>query len=424
MVLAQTNTSPGVVVGKKTPPNPATDYNNAYIDPTNYNIGATGYSAPSKVVLSERSTGCKAVLRPGQGLSGSLCGATAIPRFTAQHPDEDGPRFLHHSHHRWARSRAVAAGAISPIPASSMSVSASRFHPRWRTPTSFQATIPSSNPVPTPGNPNTGLLFPLTIPAPISSVFGWRTHPITRDLRFHSGTDLGAPLGTPVLAAYAGQVEVANPMGGYGLTVVLNHNKPFEETLYGHLSQIFVQPGQWVEQGTVIGRVGSTGNSTGPHLHFEVRQLTPLGWVATDPGAQLQYAMAHMVQALHIAQLPQQPGNRGVEKTSEPFGIQNLQLKVQAPIKIRNSPLFAIGNYSQNAALVGSSGSNAVNSEFRISSSKFILPLDLSRGLIPNSQFAKAPNLVDPGAQLQYAMVQLVQALHTAQLSQQSANKG
>ncbi len=144
--------------------------------------------------------------------------------------------------------------------------------------------------------------------APITSIFGWRVHPITGDRRFHAGIDLGAPLGTPVLAAYAGQVALANWMGGYGLAVVLQHSQT-QQTLYGHLSEVFVQPGQWVEQGTVIGEVGSTGNSTGPHLHFEWRQMTTEGWVATDPGTQLQYAMAQMLQALQTTQATAQPGS-------------------------------------------------------------------------------------------------------------------
>ncbi len=151
-------------------------------------------------------------------------------------------------------------------------------------------------------------MFPLTIPATITSIFGWRIHPITTDRRFHSGTDLGAPLGTPVLAAYAGNVAIANFLGGYGLTVILDHNEFSQQTLYGHLSEIFVQPGEWVEQGTVIGRVGSTGNSTGPHLHFETRQLTGEGWVATDPGAQLESSLADLVEALRVAESTLQPG--------------------------------------------------------------------------------------------------------------------
>ncbi|MDJ0733882.1 MAG: peptidoglycan DD-metalloendopeptidase family protein [Nostocaceae cyanobacterium] len=151
-----------------------------------------------------------------------------------------------------------------------------------------------------------GLMFPVSVPSPITSVFGWRQHPITGDRRFHSGTDIGAAMGTPILAASTGQVEIADWVGGYGLTVILNHNNA-QQTLYGHMSQIFVQPGQVVEQGTVIGRVGSTGNSTGPHLHFELRHLTPQGWVASDPGVHLEYGLSQLLEALQTAQLSQKP---------------------------------------------------------------------------------------------------------------------
>ncbi|NJL37833.1 MAG: M23 family metallopeptidase [Leptolyngbyaceae cyanobacterium RM2_2_4] len=128
-----------------------------------------------------------------------------------------------------------------------------------------------------------GMAFPLPIPAALTSAFGWRIHPIFGDRRFHAGIDLGAPQGTPVIAAVSGQVVVANSMGGYGLTVVLENQSVALRNLYAHLSGIAVQPGTWVEQGTVIGWVGSTGNSTGPHLHFEAQQLTANGWVAVDP---------------------------------------------------------------------------------------------------------------------------------------------
>jgi murein DD-endopeptidase MepM/ murein hydrolase activator NlpD len=116
-------------------------------------------------------------------------------------------------------------------------------------------------------------------------------------------------MGTPVLAAYSGKVESADWLGGYGMTVILNHTNA-QQTLYGHMSEIFVQPGQVVSKGTVIGRVGSTGNSTGPHLHFEVRQLTPEGWVATDPGTQLEYGLSQLIHSLQTAQVPRrQPGS-------------------------------------------------------------------------------------------------------------------
>jgi murein DD-endopeptidase MepM/ murein hydrolase activator NlpD len=152
------------------------------------------------------------------------------------------------------------------------------------------------------GNGNISLLFPLAIPAPITSAFGWRLHPISGDRRFHSGTDIGAPMGTPVLAAYAGQVAIADFLGGYGLTVTVNHNQGSQTTLYGHLSEVFVKPGEMVQQGTVIGRVGSTGNSTGPHLHFEFRQLTPDGWTVMDAGTQLEYSLTQLVKALQTGQ--------------------------------------------------------------------------------------------------------------------------
>ncbi|MEO1374264.1 MAG: peptidoglycan DD-metalloendopeptidase family protein [Cyanobacteria bacterium J06635_10] len=151
-------------------------------------------------------------------------------------------------------------------------------------------------------------VYPLSVPSAISSVFGWRKHPITGDRRFHTGIDIAAATGTPVLAAYSGQVEIADRVGGYVLTVVLNHNSA-QQTLYGHMSELFVRPGQWVERGTVIGRVGNTGNSTGPHLHFETRQLTPNGWVATNPGAQLQYALNQFIQSLQTAKVVKDSNN-------------------------------------------------------------------------------------------------------------------
>lgn len=151
------------------------------------------------------------------------------------------------------------------------------------------------------GNGNLKLMFPLAIPAPITSLFGWRIHPITGEQRMHTGTDIGAPMGTPVLAALAGRVLLADFLGGYGLTIALEHSDGSQQTLYGHLSEIFVKPGELIQQGAAIGRVGSTGNSTGPHLHFELRQLTDEGWVAMDAGLQLETAMADLVKSLQVA---------------------------------------------------------------------------------------------------------------------------
>ncbi|MEB3268184.1 MAG: M23 family metallopeptidase, partial [Leptolyngbya sp.] len=114
-----------------------------------------------------------------------------------------------------------------------------------------------------------------------------------------TGTDLGAPTGTPVLAAKAGTVLTADYLGGYGLTVILRHEDGTQETRYAHLSQLLVRPGETVAQGDVVGLVGSTGNSTGPHLHFEVRELTAQGWVLVNPNEMLNYAMANFMHNLN-----------------------------------------------------------------------------------------------------------------------------
>ncbi|GIW37866.1 MAG: peptidase M23 [Meiothermus sp.] len=101
--------------------------------------------------------------------------------------------------------------------------------------------------------------------------------------RFHTGIDLAAPTGTPIYAARAGQVDTAGwSRFGYGLHVILDHGGA-QETLYAHMSRIAVRPGQWVARGDLIGYVGSTGWSTGPHLHFEVR----VGGAARNPMAYL-----------------------------------------------------------------------------------------------------------------------------------------
>ncbi len=105
---------------------------------------------------------------------------------------------------------------------------------------------------------------------PITSPFGMRYHPILKQRRMHTGTDYAAPYGTPIRAAESGIVTHADWLGGYGKAVIIMHGKGVS-TLYAHMSEIKVARGQRVERGQVIGLVGSTGLSTGPHLHFEVR---------------------------------------------------------------------------------------------------------------------------------------------------------
>ena len=108
------------------------------------------------------------------------------------------------------------------------------------------------------------------VPGAVTSGFGARAHPIFGTTRMHTGIDLSASTGTPVKAADGGVVVVASERGGYGITVIVDHGNSLA-TLYGHLSRAGVAEGAKVARGQVIASAGSTGFSTGPHLHFEVR---------------------------------------------------------------------------------------------------------------------------------------------------------
>jgi peptidoglycan hydrolase FlgJ len=117
------------------------------------------------------------------------------------------------------------------------------------------------------GEGQTALLMPLD--SDTSSAFGWRSDPFRGRRKFHNGVDLRAAYGTEVPTAAPGKVTFAGERGGYGLLVVVEHPNGVE-TRYAHLSSTAVQPGDSVAAGQTIGRVGSSGRSTGPHLHFEV----------------------------------------------------------------------------------------------------------------------------------------------------------
>ena len=109
-------------------------------------------------------------------------------------------------------------------------------------------------------------------------------HPIHKTRKFHTGIDIGgAPAGSNIVAATHGEVIYAASLGGYGLTVVLDHGGGIS-TMYAHASKILVSVGQKVNSGDVIAKVGSTGLSTGPHLHFEVK----INGQHTDPWKYLQ----------------------------------------------------------------------------------------------------------------------------------------
>jgi murein DD-endopeptidase MepM/ murein hydrolase activator NlpD len=113
-----------------------------------------------------------------------------------------------------------------------------------------------------------GFLWPLS--GRITSGYGWRRDPFTKRRDFHTGIDIKGPTGRIIRASKAGRVVYSGWMGGYGRVVVIDHGKDYS-TLYAHCSSLLVRKGQRVSAGQAIGKVGSSGRATGPHLHFEVR---------------------------------------------------------------------------------------------------------------------------------------------------------
>ena len=116
-----------------------------------------------------------------------------------------------------------------------------------------------------------------------SSSYGWRIDPFTGGKAFHEGLDFSADIGTPIRAAADGIVTLAEISGGYGIMVRIDHGSGLE-TRYGHASKLLVKAGERVVKGQEIAEVGSTGRSTGPHLHYEIR----LNGDALDPRQYLQ----------------------------------------------------------------------------------------------------------------------------------------
>jgi len=239
------------------------------------------------------------VLDPAPGLKRQACGSGALSAEECRtgvvfrgrgRPDGDGltPAGAPSSGSDWvggSSGEGLAREGISasPLPPISVPVNAllAGIGGRLRLTDVFRMT---PRPSPIGGNGNRGLIFPLIGSAVTTSPFGWRLHPILGSWIMHSGRDFAAPEGTPVVAALTGRVVSSGDAGGYGLAIEIEHGSPLRRTLYGHLSELYVKPGDSVRQGEVIGRVGSTGLSTGPHLHFELRLPQDGGWVATDPG--------------------------------------------------------------------------------------------------------------------------------------------
>jgi lysostaphin len=129
--------------------------------------------------------------------------------------------------------------------------------------------------------------YPLPAVVPVIRGYGWQVESQSGQVVFNSGVDLGATAGTPVLSVGDGTVAFAEEQGNYGKLVVINHNEGLQ-TRYANLDAISVRAGQTIRAGDRIGTVGSTGQSSRPRLHFEVRSNSDLGWVAQDPSSYLQ----------------------------------------------------------------------------------------------------------------------------------------
>jgi len=140
-------------------------------------------------------------------------------------------------------------------------------------------------------------LVPVASNRGMSSGYGMRVHPVLGGMRAHKGIDLPATTGTPIYASADGVVGKADWFGGYGLFVELEHGGGME-TRYGHMSRIAVAEGQRVRKGDVIGYVGSTGRSTGSHLHYEVR----IGGEAVNPVPYMQTVAPGVATGTMLAQ--------------------------------------------------------------------------------------------------------------------------
>jgi murein DD-endopeptidase MepM/ murein hydrolase activator NlpD len=203
-------------------------------------LASLGFATPALANSSAASADVTAPLRAAQAAKSS-----------AQNGDEEFRRLFS----SW---KSLEKGGVA---SSAGSVSATVFRPRG-------VSIPSRMPVPG---------------SALTSGFGMRIHPVLGGRRAHKGIDLAMPTGTPIFATADGMVSKAERFSSYGLYVSLEHGADIQ-TRYGHMSRINVAAGQAVHKGDVIGYVGSTGRSTGPHLHYEVR----IGGVAVNPVPYLQ----------------------------------------------------------------------------------------------------------------------------------------
>ncbi len=208
-----------------------------------------------------------------------------------------------------------------------------------------------------PDPKDTAFYYPLPEVVEVTSPFGWRVHPIYGDRRLHSGEDLGAPEGMPVLAAHSGYVRYADWGDGYGKMIILEYADGQYQTLYAHLSEILVKEGEAVRARQVIGKVGSTGGVTGPHLHLELLKKNGSDFQAIDPAAQVKAVEPY------VAVKPPEPGQAAIAaapKTPPPSATRSQPStgSSQAPLNASEPP---IADGSSNTEMAPAFAKNPVS---------------------------------------------------------------
>ena len=167
----------------------------------------------------------------------------------------------------------------------------------------------------------------------ITSEFGYRIDPFTKKQRFHSGLDIAGPVGTPIYAPEAGTVVFSGEYAGYGNMVLIQHKRTGLYTVYGHCSKNLVQEKQAIRPGQPIALMGSTGRSTGPHLHFEVhynnQYMNPVDYLMFLQNEQVANGlipMSHLKEEDRLAPTPLPPALGGPE---QPLAIQTILQRLE-----------------------------------------------------------------------------------------------
>jgi murein DD-endopeptidase MepM/ murein hydrolase activator NlpD len=169
----------------------------------------------------------------------------------------------------------------------------------------------------------------------ITSEFGYRVDPFTKKQRFHSGLDIASPVGTPIYAPEAGVVAFSGPYAGYGNMVLIKHDRKGLYTVYGHCSQSLVRDKQRIHPGQPVALMGSTGRSTGSHLHFEVhynnQYMNPVDYLMFLQNEQVANGLIPRSDLLEQERLAPTPLPPAVGGPESPMDINTLLKQIERP---------------------------------------------------------------------------------------------